>query len=151
MSVRPMSCTDRAAVCAMMTKLLPNEPDYDFRDEHVFVWEEKDGSLGGFASISIRAWADGCDSEPCPYVEGWYVEPQLRHRGIGTVLIRAIESWCVEHGYSELGSDAELTNAASMQAHVALGFEPTLQVQYFRKRLSAPTQLSERLSSYKHD
>lgn len=136
MSIRPMRCTDLAAVCAMMGKLT-NEPDYDFSDEHVFVWEENDGSLGGFASVSLRPWAQGCDSEPCPYVEGWYVEPDLRRRGIGAALMRAIEAWCVEHGYAELGSDAKLTNAVSLQAHATLGFEPTLRVQYFRKRLSA--------------
>src|SRR5262245_967743 len=136
MSVRPMRSTDEAGVRAMMHKLCPEEPNYDFHDEHVFVWERQDGSLGGFASVSIRPWAEGCSSEPCAYVEGWYVEPDLRCHGVGTALMRAIEVWCVEHGYTELGSDAEITNAPSLRAHATLGFEPTLRLQYFRKKLS---------------
>jgi hypothetical protein len=50
--------------------------------------------------------------------------------------MRGIEAWCVEHGYTELASDAGLTIETSLQAHVALGFEPTLRVQYLRKMLS---------------
>ena len=49
--------------------------------------------------------------------------------------IEAIEQWCRENGYAELGSDVELDNAPSLAAHAALGFEPTLRLQFFRKRL----------------
>jgi hypothetical protein len=73
MSVRPKRGTDDARLSAMVRKLLPQEPHYDFRDEQVFVWEGKDGSLGAFASVSVRPWSMGCSSEPCPHVETWYV------------------------------------------------------------------------------
>lgn len=109
--------------------------DGDHGDEIIFVWERPDGSLGGFASFSVRPWAEGCVSTPVPYVEGWWVAPDLRRTGVGRALIDAIEQWAHDNGYTELGSDVELHNDISLIAHAALGFEPTLRVQFFRKRL----------------
>lgn len=122
-------------VTEMMRTLWPGGDSYDFSDETVFVWESDGGRLGGFVSFSLRPWAEGCDSTPVPYIEGWWVAPELRHTGIGRALVRAVESWSRDHGYRELGSDVELDNEISLRAHAAMGFEPTLRVQYFRKLL----------------
>ena len=116
----------------MMRALWPTPDPYDFRDESVFVWQRDDGSgLGGFVSFSIRPWAEGCDSSPVPYIEGWWVAPDLRGTGVGRALVDAVERWGLEHGYWELGSDVDLNNEASLRAHAALGFEPTLRLQSF--------------------
>ena len=120
----------------MMRALWPAAGAYDFSDETVFVWERPDGGLGGFVSFSVRPWAEGCESTPVPYIEGWWVAPDIRRSGIGRALVQAVERWCREHGYQELGSDVELDNTRSVEAHVALGFEPTLRLQFFRKRLA---------------
>jgi aminoglycoside 6'-N-acetyltransferase I len=77
----------------------------------------------------------GCDSAPVPYIEGWWVAPELRRAGVGRALVGAVEQWCKEQGFDELGSDVELDNDVSLRAHAALGFEPTLRLQFFRKRL----------------
>ena len=122
-------------VQAMMHALLPAEPSYDFSDEVVWVWEREAGALGGFISCSLRPWANGCESTPVPYIEAWWVAPDLRRTGVGRSLVAAVEAWCRERGYSELGSDAELHNDVSLRAHAAVGFEPTLRLQFFRKRL----------------
>ena len=135
MPVRPMRASELSNVQALARKLWPHEPLYEFRDEHVFVWEREQGTLGGFASVSIRPWVEGSHSEPCPHVEAWFVEPDLRHGGVGRALITAIEGWCRHHGYRELTSDAELNNEVSLLAHSAIGFKPTLQIQYFKKAL----------------
>lgn len=135
MSIRERNSTDTPELQAMMRALWPDSGEYDFSDETVFVWQRADGHLGGFASVSLRPWAEGCVSTPVPYVEGWYVAPDLRGQGIGRALLAAIEQRCRDHGYVELGSDAEPGNVLSHRAHVALGFEPTLQLQFFRKRL----------------
>src|SRR5262245_37042993 len=130
MPVRPMRASELSQVQALARQLWPDDPLYEFRDEFVFVWEREQGTLGGFASVSIRPWVEGSRSEPCPHVESWFVEPDLRHCGVGRALIVAIEDWCREHGYRELTSDAKLTNEVSLQAHSAVGFKPTLQIQY---------------------
>ena len=119
----------------MMRTLWPGGDSYDFSGETVFVWERDGGELGGFVSFSIRPWADGCDSTPVPYIEGWWVAPDLRQAGVGRALVMAVEAWSRDHGYVELGSDVELDNAVSLRAHAAMGFEPTLRLQFFRKRL----------------
>ena len=42
----------------------------------------------GFLELRIRNYAEGTDSLAVPYVEGWYVDPEYRLRGVGASLIR---------------------------------------------------------------
>ena len=135
MSVREWRAPDMPAVLGMMRELWPEAGEYDFSDEIGFVWAREDQKLGGFVSLSVRPWAEGCHSAPVPYVEGWWVAPDLRGAGVGRSLMLAAEEWCRSNGFVELGSDVELNNEASLQAHATLGFEPTLRLQYLRKRL----------------
>ena len=135
MSVRPARPSDRDSVFAMMAKLWPEAEDLEFNPDALFVWQRENGHLGGFASFSLRAYVDGCDSMPCPHVEGWWVDEDLRRTGVGRALIAAIEDWASERGFVELGSDALLANTRSHSAHQSIGFEPTEQLQYFRKAL----------------
>jgi aminoglycoside 6'-N-acetyltransferase I len=135
MPVRLMRPDEVPAVTEMMRTLWPGGGIYDFSDETVFVWERDNGDLGGFVSFSLRPWAEGCESTPVPYIEGWWVAPDLRRNGVGRALVEAVEQWCRTAGYEELGSDVELDNTVSLRAHAALGFEPTLRVQFFRRRL----------------
>jgi len=39
----------------------------------LFVCQDPHGELTGFAEVSLRAWAEGCESSPVGYLEGWYV------------------------------------------------------------------------------
>jgi aminoglycoside 6'-N-acetyltransferase I len=136
MPVRLMREGETSEVLVMMQALWPDAGAYDFTDETVFVWERPNGELGGFASFSLRPWAEGCESAPVPYIEGWWVAPDLREQGVGRALLSEIEQFCRGHGHTELGSDAEIENQISIEAHASLGFERTLRLQYFRKRLS---------------
>ena len=70
-----------------------------------------------------------------PYVEGWYVAEALRWRGIGRALLHAAEAWAIDGGFDEIGSDVRVDNVVSLRAHRAFGFEPTEQLQFFRKPL----------------
>ncbi len=96
---------------------------------------EDDSEIAGFAELSIRAYAEGCDTEHVGYVEGWYVVPDARGRGVGRALIEASEAWAREQGCTELASDAELDNIASDRAHKACGFTETGQIRCYRKML----------------
>ena len=135
MTVRTMHPTEADAVKGMMRALWPDAGTYAFDDEIVFVWERPTGGLGGFASVSIRPWADGCESEPVPYIEGGWVAPDLRLGGVGRALFSAVERWAQEQGFTEIGSDSLLENEGSIAAHLALGFLPTERVHMFHKRL----------------
>ena len=100
----------------------------------VFVAEES-GALAGMLELSLRPYADGCAGSPVPFIEGWYVVPEARRRGIGGALVKAAEQWASAHAYREMASDALIDNRASLEAHAALGFEEVERVIRFRKSL----------------
>jgi aminoglycoside 6'-N-acetyltransferase I len=94
------------------------------------------GSLCGFVEVGERTNADGCDTSPVAYVEGWYVDADVRRQHIGARLIEAAESFARARGYRELASDTEWHNVVSQHAHRRLGFEELDRVVLYRKVLS---------------
>lgn len=105
----------------------------------VFIARDPDtGAALGFAEVSLREYAEGCLSSPVGYLEGWYVQPEARGRGVGSALVRAGEDWARQQGCTEFASDADIENDASIRAHESLGFEAVADVRCFRKRLSPP-------------
>ena len=106
------------------------------KDMAVLVAESpNDVGLVGFAEVGERAFADGCDTAPVAYLEGWYVDEDLRGQGIGRALIAAAEEWAREQGYREFASDALLENVESQKAHEAIGFEEVERAVRYRKAL----------------
>jgi aminoglycoside 6'-N-acetyltransferase I len=103
--------------------------------EEVFVAEQPDASLCGFVETSIRPWAIGCEARPVGYIEGWYIDPDMRRRGVGRALVQAAEAWTRSRGCRQMASDAEYWNTVSQQAHEALGFEETARLVLFKKDL----------------
>ena len=93
------------------------------------------GRLCGFAEASVRRFANSNDESPCAFLEGWWVDEDMRRTGVGRALIAAVENWARSEGFHELGSDALLENTLSHTAHRALGFEERERVIYFRKWL----------------
>lgn len=89
----------------------------------------------GFLEASIRTFADGCDTRPVGYIEGWYVDPGVRHQGIGGELVRAAEAWAGAQGLREMASDCLIDDEISLQAHLALGYVETERLIHFRKPL----------------
>ena len=102
--------------------------------EGVLVADDGD-QLHGFAELSIRAYAEGCSTDRVAYLEGWYVEPAARNRGIGRALVSAADEWARRQDCTEFASDAELENEGSARAHVACGFEEVGRLRCFRKAL----------------
>lgn len=89
----------------------------------------------GFAELSIRPYAEGCHSGRVAYLEGWYVEPTQRGRGVGAALVQAAEAWGRAQGCSEMGSDTAIDNVRSAAAHISLGFNEVERIVCFRKDL----------------
>ncbi|HEY5615298.1 MAG TPA: GNAT family N-acetyltransferase, partial [Bacteroidota bacterium] len=99
MPIRPFQQNDRPEILRMRRTLWPDCGDdmHEFEmlqgqlakpDAYaVFVFARENGSLGGFIEMSIRDRVDGSFSERVGYIEGWYVDPDLRGKGIGRRLV----------------------------------------------------------------
>src|SRR5690242_6163426 len=96
----------------------------------------RSGDVIGFAELSRRAYAEGCESNPVGFLEGWYVVSCRRRQGVGRALITAAEAWAQALGCHEFASDAVAGNLAGAAAHRALGFEEVVVIRCFRKRLA---------------
>jgi aminoglycoside 6'-N-acetyltransferase I len=101
----------------------------------VLIARDRDETPLGFAELSIRNYAEDCVTDRVAYLEGWYVIPEARRRGVGRALVAAAEDWGRAQGCTEFGSDAELDNDVSAAAHRALGFVETARIRCFRKEL----------------
>jgi aminoglycoside 6'-N-acetyltransferase I len=102
-----------------------------------FVAEAEDGAAVGFAEISIRPFANGCDSRPVPFLEGIWVAAPFRRQGIGALLVEHVEAFVAARGFGEIGSDALIENHVSHAAHRRWGFGETERVVHFRKLIGA--------------
>ena len=137
--IRPYAPEDYAEWRRMRTALWASQTEEDMAawlarsDTAVIVAVRSPASLCGFVEVGERTNADGCESSPVAYVEGWYVDADVRRQRIGAGLIAAAESFARSRGYRELASDTELHNVVSQQAHARLGFEELDRVVLYRK------------------
>ena len=143
--VRHAHPNDRTAWLEMRCALWPDGPSVEhaseidaffaggLRDPRAVLLAEVDGRIAGFAELSVRPYAEDCDTDRVAYLEGWYVDPEGRRQGVGRALVEAAEAWAEGLGCSEFASDALLENTASAAAHRALGFAETEQIRCFRK------------------
>src|SRR5262249_20760290 len=162
--VRPVRNGDQAEWLRMRSLLWPDGADGEHADEinaflatgafrwsepflglAVFVAVRPGGGLCGFLEAWVRPYAEGCVTWPVGYVEGWFVDADVRRQGIGTRLVRAAEQWAAQQGCREMASDAHAENTASRDAHKALGFEESSgTVVHLRKRLTPEKSDAER-------
>jgi Sortase and related acyltransferases len=137
--------SDVTAWVALRAGLWPDADAAELHEE-ARVWDatrgvallafDGEGHAIGLAEASLRHdYVNGTDGSPVGFLEGWYVDPAWRGRGVGRALIAQVEAWTRARGCVELASDALLDNTASHAAHAACGFEETERVVYFRKRL----------------
>ena len=140
---------DLEAWCALREALWPDEDaavmarearEYfeRTRNKIAFLAFDVHDRATGFVEATIRSdYVNGMETSPVGFLEGLYVAPAHRRRGIGRALVAAVERWTLAQGCSELGSDALLDNRDSHSAHRAYGFAETERVVYFRKLLDA--------------
>jgi aminoglycoside 6'-N-acetyltransferase I len=99
----------------------------------VFFARRADGRLGGFLEASLREYAEGCATSPVGFIEGWWVDADLRRAGVGRALVGAAEAWAIERGCVEMGSDTEAYNVGSQVAHAALGYDAEQMVSFWKR------------------
>lgn len=147
--IRPIQKDEGTTWAALRGRLWPEADAAELRDEAeaflgglnvptiaaVFLAEEKAVPVG-FLELAVRPFSDGCESRPVPHVEGWYVEPFARGRGVGSALMEAAETWARQNGFRELASDSDVRNDGSVQAHLRCGFPEMERLVKFRKLLS---------------
>jgi aminoglycoside 6'-N-acetyltransferase I len=144
-NIRKMDAADRSVWMEMRDDLWPDEPPLAHLrsiedilagdDAWGFLAQSAEGTPAAFAELSIRKYANGCDSQPVPFLEGIFVRPEFRRQGVGAGLIRHIEAFVMARGFNELGSDALIDNHESHAAHRGWGFAEAERVVYFRKVL----------------
>jgi aminoglycoside 6'-N-acetyltransferase I len=148
LAARPYFHSDRAEWLRMRQALWPNaDPDAQLADMDewlakadttVIVVPRIGGAgagLAGFAEVGTRSVAESCESSPVAFLEGWYVDPDLRRQGVGTALVRAAETWARSKGLKEFASDTQLANTDSQRAHAAVGFIEVERLVAYRKVL----------------
>jgi aminoglycoside 6'-N-acetyltransferase I len=97
---------------------------------------DRDGRAVGLAEAALRRdYVNGTDHSPVAFLEGVFVVPDARRRGVARALVAWVECWGRDRGCRELASDALLDNGASHAMHRALGFAETERVVFFRKPL----------------
>ncbi len=101
----------------------------------VLVAELENGKIVGFLEASIRPFAEDCLTDRVGYLEGWFVEPEFRKKGIGRALVEEAEEWARSHGCTEMASDSEVGNELSIIVHSRLGYTETSCLIHWRKEL----------------
>ena len=91
--------------------------------EYEFLYYVNDEAIA-FLSLSLRHdYVEGMTSSPIGYVEGIYVKPNSRGKGIAKELIEFAKKWTLEKGCKQLASDVELDNEGSRMFHNQVGFK----------------------------
>ncbi|MEN6369731.1 MAG: GNAT family N-acetyltransferase [Thermotogota bacterium] len=144
--IRPLASGDRGEWGCLRAALWPGhgrgelEQEMDAmlsaaETERAFVAELASGGLCGVVEASLRLQAEGCTTSPVGYVEGLYVDPSWRRRGLGRRLVEEAEMWARSLGCREMASDTTSEYPDSLAVHRALGYEVTRSSQSFRKGL----------------
>ena len=110
--------------------------DYIASEDSAVFAEVAEGRFVGVALCSLRHdYVEGCGTSPVGYLEGVSVQEAFRHRGIARKLVSECEQWAREKGCREFASDCELTNTASLDFHLSVGFQEENRIICFRKTI----------------
>jgi aminoglycoside 6'-N-acetyltransferase I len=144
LAIRPASLSDRDGWVGLRTELWPHctverhalEMCLLLKAPGVVALAFVDEKLAGFAEVSVRSdHVEGTAICPVPYLEGWYVRPSNRGRGVGRALVEFVTKWSAAEGFAEMASDAEMENTRGIQLHAQLGFREVGRTVHFVRPL----------------
>ncbi len=127
--VRELCAGDRSRWLHLRQQLWPDSDEVDAmtwasrEDAMTLIAEDPQEGIIGFAEVGLRPYADGCDTSPVAFLEGWYVCPLHRRRNVGKSLVQAAVGWATKSGVHELASDSLLEDVTASIAHIRVGFE----------------------------
>ncbi len=142
--IREIRKSDHDMWLSMYRRLWPNYTDEALVAEMNRIFKSSKRSAyvalvgehsAGFAEYALRDYANGCNSQPVPFLEGVWVSEEYRAQGIAKALVQYLEKKAQMAGFKEFGSDVELSNYPSQIMHERLGFEKTETVIFYRKIL----------------
>lgn len=143
-SVRRIAAEDQEEWFKMRKGIWPEAPDdylsFDMddilaSDDDAVILAFVDGVPAGMIETRLRDYGEGCETSPVGYIEGWFVYPEFRGRGISAMLVGAAEDWARAKGCTEMASDTWLDNEISIRAHLKLGYHEAERLVHFVKRL----------------
>ena len=71
----------------------------------VLAGESGAGAMVGFVELSLRTDVPGLEGTRAGYVEGLYIRPEVRHRGIARWLLHAARNWARQQRCGAFASD----------------------------------------------
>jgi aminoglycoside 6'-N-acetyltransferase I len=144
-TIRRARSEDRAEWLRLRTALWSNAGAEELANEWddalqageiaAFVAERLAGGLCGLLEAAIRPCTVNGELARIGYIEGWYVDADVRRQGVGRLLVSVAEEWARSQGCKEIHSDAELANELSHVAHQSLGYAEIGRLVHFRKSL----------------
>jgi len=104
-----------------------------FKNEFLYFDENEPAA---FLSLSLRSdYVEGTTSCPVAYIEGLYVKPEYRRKGIAEKLVEHAKEWAREYGCAELASDCTIDNDGSQAFHKDVGFSEANRIVCYNMKL----------------
>jgi len=143
-TIRRITQEDKTEWLRMRKGVWPEAPDeyldYDMDDvlssDRYAVFFAVSGEVPvGMIEARLRESAEGCFSSPVGYIEAWFVDENLRGKGVAGALTDAAEDWARGKGCTDMASDTWLDNEASIRAHAKIGYAEVERLVHFVKQL----------------
>ncbi len=102
--------------------------------QKIIMAKNNDDKNIGFAIFTIRKeYVEGARQSPTGYLEGIFVEPDHRKKGIAMEFVKMGEEWAKANGCIQMGSDTWLNDKQSRKFHKSVGFWEEEEVVHFLK------------------
>lgn len=107
----------------------------DAKKTSQFIYKLKDKYVGFITCSLKKEYVIGCKTNKVAYLEGLYVLPEYRRKGIAKELEEHFEQWAKKLGCKELASDLEIDNKASLDFHSKMGYDIVEKTIHLKKEI----------------